>query len=320
MFRESSDQEQELYQAVARAGTLLLQIGDAASQDENGTSASDLASASKQLDFSGNVESKSVTLAFDEKQGSSDVKLLELAARESDAAARGDDISARQDDQHILKQAMDAGPELAPKAEESISSASPRSESPEDLELRVAVRGMSLTEALADAQRSLTSSPGRTESIKSDDFVYVDSSNEAMTPGKNLKKTESETVYGSSYKDIASCIGDSPEILYEDFESGILASVSSEGGETIMATPISIEKRATRVEPLPSHASGDVGAINENWCIGYRQFIACVLSEPLLVEFFEQTYDLRDALQKAASEGMHGSSRSPDDSFNELSI
>ena len=309
-----------MYQAVARAGTLLLQIGDAASQDENSTSASDLASASKQLDFSGNVESKGTTLAFDPKQESTDVKLIDPAARETDATARGDDIVERQDDQSILKQAMDARPELAPKADGSISPASPRSDSPEDLELRVAVRGMSLTEALADAQRSLTSSPGRTESIKSDDFVYVDSNNEAMTSANNLKRTESETVYGSSYKDIASCIGDSPEILYEDFESGISASVSSEGGETIMATPISIEKRETRVEPLPSQASGEVGAVNENWCIGYRQFIACVLSEPFLVEFFEQIYDLRDALQKAASEGIHGSSRSPDDSFNEPSI
>lgn len=286
MFRESADKEQELYQAVARAGTLLLQIGDAANED-------------------------------DETRSYSNPSFGKCCEAGSDSHLP---IQATDNQPHNeLHDSASFGKLAVEKPDDTGLTMSGGSRMPEDLGLNVRVQGMTLAEALADAQRSLSSSPGRTESIKSEDYVYVNESQESgsrtspETSQENVGKTEYEATVGSSYKEIASCIGESPDSLYKEF-----------GNETTQSSPLSrpgnlmVQRTSERsigasavVSERPS-STGDPGTVSDKWSVGFRQFIACVLSEPSLVEFFEQRYDIKNELDRASSESLL--SKSPDDS------
>ena len=292
LFRESADKEQELYQAVARAGTLLLQIGDAARQEEETKSSSDSSFV------------KSYEIDEDKPVSSEQQSVFSTQTQLPNSATR-----VRSSDQQSIKP--------------DNSETSPNDNIPDDLGLNIRVQGMTLAEALADAQRSLSSSPGRAESIKSEDYVYVDDSQESKASSEisqnNFARTEYEGMIGSSYKEIASCIGDSPEIIYKELETEATQSSPLKKSEKVAGQKVSdLTLRTSRVVPGASDTPVDSGTVSDKWKVGFRQFIACVLSEPSLVEFFEQRYDLKDALENAKSEGLQ--TKSSDDSVLDQSF
>ena len=270
LFRESADKEQELYQAVARAGTLLLQIGDAANQEDppRPSSESSLGKSCESDDY------RPMRVDFTKKPLDSDQQGFSLVGKQvaSDSDASSNDI--------IIA---------------------------DEPELNVQVQGMTLTEALADAQRSLSSSPGRDENVKSEDYVYVDNGQEYRTSpavSQNVAKADYDGMTGSSYKDIASCIGQAPDVLYKEDEN--------ETAKSSKSLELPIETSSCR--PRTANATTDPGTVSDKWEVGFRQFIACVLSEPALSEFFEKRYDLKAILDKAKHEGLQTCTTSMDDS------
>lgn len=284
MFRESAEKEQELYQSVARAGTLLLQIGDAANkQDETKSSSNCSFVKSCEID-----EDRPKQVILQEEQ-------------------------AQNDQQSV--------PSLGKPMQERTVGIEEPSNLSEELELNVRIQGMSLTEALADAQRSLSSSPGRTESIKSEDYVYVDESQDSgpmispETSQNNLAKAEYESIIGSSYKEIASCIGESSDILYKELETEAIHSSPLKDPSSSRRKMSDGTVGSSSEVSGPSNGSVEQGTVSDKWEIGFRQFMACVLSEPSLVDFFEQRYDLKDALDKAKHDGLQTCSKSTDDSL-----
>ena len=46
-----------------------------------------------------------------------------------------------------------------------------------------------------------------------------------------------------------------------------------------------------------------IGALDHEWKIGYRQFLACMLSESALVEYFDRPFDLAAAIKKYQENG-----------------
>jgi len=272
LFRESADKEQELYQAVARAGTLLLQIGDAANQE-------DPPRPSSESSFGKSCESddyRPMRVDFSKKTLDSDQQGLSLVGKQ---AASDSDAS--------LNDVIIA----------------------DEPELNVQVQGMTLTEALADAQRSLSSSPGRDESVKSEEYVYVNSGQEYRTSPavsqNGVAKADYGGMTGSSYKDIASCIGEAPNVMYKGDES--------ETAKSSKSLELTIETSSCK--PRTANATTDPGTVSDKWEVGFRQFIACVLSEPALSEFFEKRYDLKAILDKAKHEGLQTCTTSMDDSM-----
>ena len=262
LFRESADKEQELYQAIARAGTLLLQIGDAANQDV--------------------VSEAPSESSFVKSYGADDCKSKGSTDKTGDSDVSSSDIC------------------------------------PDEPKLNIQVQGMTLTEALADAQRSLSSSPGKDESVKSEEYVYVDDSEEDRTSSQsNIARAEYEGMTGSSYKEIASCIGQSPEMMYKEIEpeaqSSPLKICKDDTKERVSQLSIRISSSSSETSTAPA----DPGGVSDTWAVGFSQFIACVLSEPALAEFFEQRYDLKDTLDKAKNEGLQALSKSLDDSMLE---
>ena len=290
MFRESSEKEQELYQAVARAGTLLLQIGDASCQENQ-----EYVSSSVEWPVNEPRDSKAV------QRNSSD-KLLNTSGSVKSSGETS-----------LTKNALSSGE--TEKAGGSDTSASDNV-TPEELELNVAVRGMTLAEALADAQRSLSSSPGHTESVKSEDYVYVDDSQGSeprISPEAsqaNLGSAELEAV-GSSYKEVASCLEESSEIPHPYIGTESASIKCAADSENAAETELKYEVKPSS-DRIPSNVTAQ-----KNWIICFRQFVACVLSEPCLVEFFEQPYNLDEALGKAVAEGMRRSISTGDDSLLE---
>ena len=286
MFRESADKEQELYQAIARAGTLLLQIGDAAIKEDAPISPSETSFAR--------------TFVVD------DCKPAQLNSSKKPASTGKQHL--RLFSKHSLEKAVE------------FDGSSNDNTIPDELELNIQVEGMTLTEALADAQRSLNPSPGHGEAIKCEDFVYVDDSHEeGVSPEvsqSNFSRVEFEGMTGSSYKEIASCIGDSPEMIYREFENEATQSSSLQISEEstkqrFLKHPLGASSSDYGISIAPS----DPGTVSDKWEVGFRQFIACVLSEPALSEFFEQRYDLRDILDKAKSEGLQTCQKSLDESL-----
>eukprot|EP00794_Sanderia_malayensis_P016811 gene16811-18507_t len=267
LFRETRDKEQELYQAVARAGTILLQIGDAVSQECN---------EDQQTADTG-----------------SPIKMFQLETNEDN----DDEVSGLG-----LIDETGSKEDLNPDQSQDTNLANPTNPTNptnpvEDIGLNVAVKGISLTDALADAQRSATSSPCKPESIPSDDYFYVSDS---------LQKEAMDDVRlcGSSYKELATSFG-REEMFDKNIELTSLDIVSNSSGVS------SVRPKNLKMPRPMSSASIESTAMCDKWRIRYRQFIACVLSEPSLVEFFEGTHDLADVLQKAKNEGLQSCSRSP---------
>lgn len=276
-----------MYQAIARAGTLLLQIGDAA----------------KTEDISRSPTASSFTGSF----VVDDCKPTELNSCKKPANTAKQKLGIFS--KHSIEKAVDF--------DDSSSNDNPILDEPE---LNVQVQDMTLTEALADAQRSLTSSPGHDEAIKGEDYVYVGDSKEERTSlevsQSNVARAEYEGMTGSSYKEIASCIGESPEMIYREIENEAAQSSSLQISEESAKQRLS--KRplgASSSDSGTSIAPSDPGTVSDKWEVGFRQFIACVLSEPALSEYFEQRYDLKGILDKAKIEGLQTYQKSLDESL-----
>ena len=59
----------------------------------------------------------------------------------------------------------------------------------------------------------------------------------------------------------------------------------------------SLDIHENQGEQLPSSPSA-VGALDRDWKIRYRQFLACMMSEPVLIEYFENTFDVLTAVER----------------------
>ena len=47
-----------------------------------------------------------------------------------------------------------------------------------------------------------------------------------------------------------------------------------------------------------SGAGPEAGTLDRDWRIRYRQFLACMLSEPVLIDYFEKPFEMSEALEK----------------------
>lgn len=46
------------------------------------------------------------------------------------------------------------------------------------------------------------------------------------------------------------------------------------------------------------HPASPVGELDRDWRIRYRQFLACMMSEPVLIEYFENAFDMMNAIER----------------------
>lgn len=59
-------------------------------------------------------------------------------------------------------------------------------------------------------------------------------------------------------------------------------------------------------QPVTENSAADStqsGSVDLDWSIRYRQFLACMLSEPIFGEYFEKTFELMSAIEKYKREG-----------------
>ena len=130
------------------------------------------------------------------------------------------------------------------------------------------------------------------------------------TSGQNKPEASgSDTLYGSSYKHIGSFIEEPGDFGSDDLASGDMTDAGASKDIAIDAAPKS-RPSSLEMPRISSNASLETGLVNDKWRITYKQFIACVLSEPDLMDFFEETHNLTEALHMAKNEGMQYS-RSP---------
>lgn len=185
MFRDDASQEQMLYQAIAKSGTLLLQIGDVAKQAEN----------------------------MNEKNK-----------------------------MDILK------------------------------DRRRHVACLSISES-ADNAKSMTN----------ENFVFVP---------KLLDSTCSSA--SSSTADFLSINHEEQKLNEKRFET----STPLRSTNNVNLTPVSDQ-------PVPniSADSTQLGTVDLDWSIRYRQFLACMLSEPIFGEYFEKAFGLMASIDKYKREG-----------------
>lgn len=46
------------------------------------------------------------------------------------------------------------------------------------------------------------------------------------------------------------------------------------------------------------HPASPIGELDRDWRIRYRQFLACMMSEPVLIEYFENAFDMVNAIER----------------------
>ena len=67
--------------------------------------------------------------------------------------------------------------------------------------------------------------------------------------------------------------------------------------------PQSVNTMGSPLKTAYSATDQSVGTLDREWKIRYRQFLACMLSEPVLNEYFEKPFDLASAMRKQKLEG-----------------
>ena len=66
-----------------------------------------------------------------------------------------------------------------------------------------------------------------------------------------------------------------------------------------------------RLEPRLTQKRRSSGAVDSSWLITFEQFLASVLTEPLLVQYFEEETDIEDVINTVKTEGVRNFVRDP---------
>lgn len=64
---------------------------------------------------------------------------------------------------------------------------------------------------------------------------------------------------------------------------------------------IIIQQQHTEQSRYPTvleHPASPIGELDRDWRIRYRQFLACMMSEPVLIEYFENAFDMMNAIER----------------------
>eukprot|EP00111_Clytia_hemisphaerica_P005802 TCONS_00016792-protein len=167
---------------------------------------------------------------------------------------------------------------------------------------------------------------------RNDNFVFVpqqlidsnSSSLSSSTDFLNVKHSSTASDDGGNgmRKAVEHHLGSSTPIKIETGSSShsVQNRHSSENATYQDSISTSSPKRDTPTDSFgPSHATDNlnspggqsVGALDRDWKIRYRQFLACMLSEPVLIEYFENIFDMVAAIERYKVEFEYKQIQSP---------
>lgn len=314
LFRDQPN-EQQLYQAIASVGNVLLSLGEFGNESERQTQLTSSLLLSKEQDLKSNSSSS---------------------------------IPAFTMNDHLEEK--DPGPSKKSKGMLEMQPVLPAFNNPvminEDVSIASELESSILVkEALADAARSLESSIGTPgHSNNGEDFVYVGSDDAFSSPEPVdvdrsavdwntlelvCSKLDEEQVLQSESKTV-SCGQTADDALVNVKQTTYMPStslgelgmnntslkhiLSTESGGCGIVPRLSSERVAEVDSSLGSHhedhtnshhhRASSSGALDLDWAISFEQFLASMLTEPYLVHFFEEEVDIQERLKRMKTEGV----------------
>lgn len=188
-----------------------------------------------------------------------------------------------------------------------------------------------LRDALADAAASIGSpSTSHDGSANGDDFIRVGSEEGLSSPEIIELEDDSKGVVTN---EISQCLPRTSEryttTSYSINESGDVDETTlkpEKRPETADESPlkshegtsaISEERgQSSKVDPKGTIERRPSGAVDPSWLITFEQFLASILTEPLLVQYFEEETDIEDVINTVKTEGVRNFVKDPRRSFS----
>lgn len=296
LFRDLPN-EQELYKAIASVGTLLLNLGELSAPDTRFENSSNLCNST--------VDNPSTL-----------------------SKPVGDNSSNRPEPVHSMSNHLDSSNSSHRLLGQSPSSGSPLSDSG-SVQRR-------LCEALADAATDC--SPGsRERNANDDEFIRVGSEDSLLSSPEvidlddeaklNVQIDSDRMLSATSEKTTIS--SDRAPCDSETFTNGHeVSDHSAKDSETLTKTVENLtdhecEKDGSSSFERVGNGTRDVkeseeterrrstGNVDPYWCITFEQFLASVLTEPLLVEYFEEQTNIEEIINTVKTEGVRDFVRNP---------
>ncbi|XP_032223477.2 TBC1 domain family member 9 [Nematostella vectensis] len=277
LFRELPN-EQQMYQAIATVGNILLKLGDFA-HDRNLM-----------------TDNKSAEETAQSLDSSLSERLVECAPTPSESGASS---------QALGSSAAPSLTEVATNSSGQLSSSFPKglpdlSASPNlpDGVTSLSSSSSLLRDILADAVRSSESSlSSPVRSTSGEDYVMVQSEDGFSSPEHlDFEQNGVAETLNRVYNEL-----DSRDLRLSDQER----SVSIPGlGEVSAISDVTSGGLAFEDEGDYPDRPGSTGLIDSLWSISFEQFLASMLTEPYLVHYFEEQVDVIERLKRLKTEGI----------------
>lgn len=280
LFRELPN-EQQMYQAIAAVGNILLKLGEFG--EEHGATTPVDINAPKNVSDSNDFEKSSESRSLPEGVTTSS-ELAASTALPKDSNIVNSYDSEKSSESASLPEGVTASSELASSA--------------------------LLKEVLADAAQSSESSlSSPVRSTTGDDYVLVQNDDGFSSPenldvdrdevSENLSnlylKLENTKITSAS----ASSTSENPGDISA---SGYNVNIPGLGDVSAVFEPDAGSSEA-ELQDLDGRQSP--GVIDSHWSISFEQFLASMLTEPYLVNYFEQQIDVLERLKRLKTEGIN---------------
>lgn len=280
LFRELPN-EQQMYQAIAAVGNILLKLGEFG--EEYG--------ATTPVDIN---TPKNVANGSDFEKSSESTSLPEGVTTSSELASSSG----------LLKDSNIVDSYDSEKSSESASL-------PEGVTTSSELTSSALLkEVLADAAQSSESSlSSPVRSTTGDDYVLVQNDDGFSSP-ENLDVDRNEVSENLSNlylrlentKITSASANTTLENLGNASTSGYNVSIPGLGDVSGVFEP-EVGSSDTELQDIDGRESP--GLIDSHWSISFEQFLASMLTEPYLVNYFEQQIDVLDRLKRLKTEGIN---------------
>lgn len=288
LFRELPN-EQEMYQAIASVGNMLLKLGEFGGElDTNVEITTGQQSKREDLDqfmdplHVAELESSSLASTVDLLTGTSEVT-----------------ITSELESSTLLKEAlMDAA-----RSSESSLSSPVRSSTGEDFVLVGSDEGFSTPEPVCETKTQDTLDEVYNKLSLGDPLSFVDASAESKTVNQKdynshlLVVKQGHQPTGLNKRSSQSNEGPSSGVLHRT-QSHVRSSGSSDVDQS-NDRPSSRALDSDQPNERPSS-----GALDLDWSICFEQFLASMSTEPYLVHYFDETVDVIQRLKKMKTEGI----------------
>lgn len=289
LFRELPN-EQEMYQAIASVGNMLLKLGEFGGElDTNVEISTSQQSKSEDLDqfmdplHVAELESPSLASTVDLLTGTSEVT-----------------ITSELESSTLLKEAlMDAA-----RSSESSLSSPVRSSTGEDFVLVGSDEGFSTPEPVCETKTQDTLDEVYNKLSLGDPLSFIDTAAESKTFNQKdynshlLVVKQGQQPTGFTKRSSQSNEGPSSGVLHTTQSHVRHSSGSSEVDQS------NDRPSSTALDTDQSNERPSSGAVDLDWSICFEQFLASMSTEPYLVHYFDETVDVIQRLKKMKTEGI----------------